>query len=172
METTAISTEKARSRSHERAFHNTAREDRRRASWGAAGGVRSGLSFSCIPNFCFINYRRFRRPARLPGPHFLLQQSAQNRQRHRPFLERPVIEAGNAEGRPVGLPVVVEELAPAAPEILDERLAFLVVGQAQKRSAFIVGDNVGHFLVQPGLVWTLQLLPQFPLSLIPILIGE
>jgi len=58
------------------------------------------------------------------------------------------------------------------PEILDERLAFLVVGQAQKRSAFIVGDNVGHFLVQPGLVWTLQLLPQFPLSLIPLLIGE
>src|ERR1017187_1760379 len=115
METTAISTEKARSRSHERAFHSTAREDRGRASWRAAGGVRSGLSFSCIPNFCFINYRRFRRPARLPGPHFLLQQSAQNRQRHRPFLERPVIEAGNAEGRPVGLPVVVEELAPAAP---------------------------------------------------------
>jgi hypothetical protein len=58
------------------------------------------------------------------------------------------------------------------PEVLDERLAFLVVAQAHERFAFIVGDDVGNFLVQPGLVGPLQLLPQFPLSLVPLLIGE
>src|ERR1035441_5741077 len=41
METTAISTEKARSRTHERAFHSTAREDWRGSSWGPRGVNRT-----------------------------------------------------------------------------------------------------------------------------------
>src|ERR1039457_4212957 len=114
METTTSSEEKARSRSQERAFHSTARVDRRRASWGPRGRVRSGLSFCSIPEF-YLNYRRFRRPARLPGPHYLLQESPQNRQRHGAFLQRPVVEAGDAEVLPSCLAVVVADLAPAAP---------------------------------------------------------
>src|ERR1700722_14448510 len=41
------------------------------------------------------------------------------------------------------------------PETLNERLALLVIAQAQKRSALIVGDDVVNFLVQPGFIRTL-----------------
>ena len=51
------------------------------------------------------------------------------------------------------------------PEVLNKRFALLIVAQAQKSFALIVADDVGNFLVQPGLIRTLQLLPQFALGL-------
>ena len=59
----------------------------------------------------------------------------------------------------------------AQPELLDEGVALLIVAQALEGFALFVGDDVGHFLVQPGLVGPLQLLPQGLLGCVPLLVG-
>src|SRR5579862_7628754 len=51
------------------------------------------------------------------------------------------------------------------PELFDERVAFLVVAKGFERFALVVGDDIGHVLVKPGLVGALQFLPNRLLSL-------
>ncbi len=52
----------------------------------------------------------------------------------------------------------------AQPELLDEGLALLVVAQVLEGLPFLVGDDVGHVLLEPGLEGALQLLPDGLLS--------
>ncbi len=59
----------------------------------------------------------------------------------------------------------------AQPELLDERLALLIVAQVLEGLPFFVGNDVGHILVEPGLVGALQFLPDFLLRLEFFLVG-
>ena len=59
----------------------------------------------------------------------------------------------------------------AQPELLDERFALLVVAQVLECFPLFVRDDVGHILIQPGLVGALQLLPDFLLGLELLLVG-
>ena len=59
----------------------------------------------------------------------------------------------------------------AQPEILDEGVPLLVVRERLEGLALFVGNNVGHVLVQPGLVGALQLLFDGPLGGELLLVG-
>src|SRR5579875_901534 len=59
----------------------------------------------------------------------------------------------------------------ARPELLEEGVALFVVAEREKRLALLVGDDIGNLLVQPGLVGSLQLLPQGLLRLVALLVG-
>ena len=59
----------------------------------------------------------------------------------------------------------------AQPELLDERLALFVVAQVLECLPLFVRDDVGHVLIEPGLVGAFQLLPDFLLRLELLLVG-
>ena len=80
--------------------------------------------------------------------------------------DAPVVLFAKLVFRGIGIGVA------AQPEVLNKRFALLVVAQAHERLALFVGNDVGHFLVQPGLIGPLQLLPQSLLRLVPLLVAE
>src|SRR5437870_926459 len=105
--TTAIKTEKARSRTQESAFQKPPRAELA-CSGSTATGVRFGLSLSCI-RYVIIDVLWAASVARL------LDQPPKHRQRHRAFLERTVVKIGQAEGRALGLLEFVAHFQPAPP---------------------------------------------------------
>src|ERR1039458_687939 len=102
---TAISTEKARSRTQERAFQMLEWADD--GAGGSTGVWLSGIAL-------LRHYRRFphafgclRRP--------LLEQSSQNGERDRALLQGAVVELSEVEGGAFGLLIFVAKLDPRAP---------------------------------------------------------
>ena len=53
---------------------------------------------------------------------------------------------------------------PAQPELLDECFALLIIAEVLECFALFIGDDVGNFVLQPGLVGAFQLLPDSRLS--------
>src|ERR1700743_2334020 len=51
------------------------------------------------------------------------------------------------------------------PELLDKGVTLFVVAQVLESLAFLVGDDVGDVLIEPGFVGTFQLLPDCLLCL-------
>src|SRR5947207_10851537 len=59
----------------------------------------------------------------------------------------------------------------AQPELLDERLALLIVAQVLESLPFVIGDDVGHILLEPVLVGVLQFPPDLFPGGEPLLVG-
>ncbi len=79
-------------------------------------------------------------------------------------LDSPIMLFAELVVRGIGIRIAAE------PELFDERFALLVVAQVLEGFPLVFGNDVGDVLIQPGLVGTLQFLPDCLLRLELLLI--
>src|SRR5215831_15224872 len=80
-------------------------------------------------------------------------------------LDAPVMLFAELIVRGVGVGV------PAEPELLNKSFALFVVAEALKGLAFLVRNNVGDVLIEPGFISAFQFLPELFLGLELCIVG-